>query len=182
MAVAVVLVAVAHQEGGNMDWRRCYKHMTFGQWHTKRAFPSALLNTIEQMINTGEKVHGGELRFVVEGSISFTALRNEQTPQQRALEVFSFIRMWDTQERNGVLIYLLLADQAVEIIADRGVHAHVGSEGWTAICQQMESHLRTADYKNGVIVGIQAVNQLLSTYYPRSHEQVNELPNAPVIL
>lgn len=180
--VAVVLAAVAHQEGGNMSWQRYFKHMKFGQWHTKRAFPNALLNTIEQMINTGETQHGGELRFVVEGSLNFAALREQQTPQQRALEVFSFMRIWDTQERNGVLIYLLLADQAVEILADRGVDAHVGAEGWSAICQQMESYLRTADYKNGVIVGIEAVNHLLSTYYPRSQAQVNELPNTPVIL
>jgi uncharacterized membrane protein len=165
-----------------MNWQRYFKHIIIGQWHTKRAFPTALLNTIEQMISTGETIHGGELRFVVEGSLDFTALRQQQNPRQRALEVFSLLGMWDTQERNGVLIYLLLADQAVEIIADRGVHAHVGSEGWAAICQQMESYLRLADYEGGVIVGIEAVNHLLSTYYPRSGEHVNELPNAPVIL
>lgn len=165
-----------------MNWRRCVKHLCVGRWQIKRAFPETQLHTIEQVISAGELVHGGEVRFAVEGALTLTALQRQQTPHQRALEVFSLLRMWDTQERNGVLIYLLLADQAVEIIADRGVHARVGMEGWAVICAQMEAYFRAGDYQQGVIVGIQAVNNLLAEHYPSAGKRVNELPNAAVIL
>ncbi len=165
-----------------MNWRRWFNHIQMGSWQVNRAFPAVRLNAIEQTIQTGEIMHGGEVRFAVEGALNIAALRHQQTPHQRAVEVFSLLRMWDTEDRNGVLIYLLLADKAVEIIADRGVHARVGTEGWTTICQQMESFFRAGDYEKGVIVGIEAVNSLLANYYPSPGQRANELPNTPVIL
>ncbi|MBH1971152.1 hypothetical protein FK216_15705 [Moraxellaceae bacterium AER2_44_116] len=161
-----------------MKWGRYFNHLKIGTWQVKRAFSVELLHQIEIMINSGEALHGGELRFVVEGSLDIVDLRAEQSAHQRALDVFSLLRMWDTEERNAVLIYVLLADQAVEIIADRGVHKYVGTARWEDICRQMESYFCVLDYKSGVVVGVQAVNDLLISYYPRVGNRFNELSRA----
>ena len=84
---------------------------------------------------------------------------------------------------NGVLIYLLLADHDVEIVADRGIDARVGSKKWEVICRQMETSFRQGQFESGVIEGIRAIGNHLKEQFPleRGGGQ-NELPDRPVIL
>jgi uncharacterized membrane protein len=96
--------------------------------------------------------------------------------------VFSTLRVWDTEQNNGVLIYLLLADHDVEIVADRGIHARVGSESWEAVCRQMEAAFRQGDFERGVLAGIRAVSEHLRRHYPAQGPQANEVPNRPAVL
>ena len=104
-------------------------------------------------------------------------------PRQRAIEVFSQLRMWDTEHNSGVLIYLLLAERHVEIVADRGVHARVGDAGWQAICREMEAAFRAGEYEQGVLVGIARITALLAEHFPAEGiPKPNKLPDAPVIL
>ena len=98
------------------------------------------------------------------------------------MDVFSMLRVWDTAHNNGVLIYLLLADRDVEIVADRGVHARVGSEGWEQICQAMEVAFRRGDFEGGVLDGIRAVSAHLRYHYPEQGPSANELPDRPAVL
>jgi uncharacterized membrane protein len=105
-----------------------------------------------------------------------------QTARARALEVFSHLRVWDTEHNNGVLIYLLLADHDVEVVADRGVHAHVGGEGWEKICREMEALFREGKLEVGVLHGIRAVSTHLVRHYPAQGKGRNELDNKPVVL
>ena len=108
---------------------------------------------IEQAIKAGEATHSGQVRFVVEGALDGAPLFRNQPARERALDIFSQLRIWDTAHNNGVLIYLLLADRDVEIVADRGIDARVGDAGWEKICQQMEADFRAGNFEGGVDQG-----------------------------
>lgn len=148
----------------------------------KRAFSGQTLLAIEQEIKAGETAHAGEIRFVVEGALDGTPLFKGQSARERALEVFSQLRVWDTEQNNGLLIYLLLADRDVEIVADRGIHAKVGLEEWEKICRTMETAFKQAKYERGVVCGVYAVTQHLIKHFPASGAGRNELPDRPAVL
>lgn len=147
-----------------------------------RAFPPPTLLAIEESLKASETKHAGEIRFAVEGALDTVPLFSGQSARERAIDVFSQLRAWDTAHNNGVLIYLLLADRDVEIVADRGIHAKVGAREWEAICRDMEAAFTQADYEGGVLGGIQAVTQHLIRHFPVSGVDQNELPDTPVIL
>jgi len=151
-------------------------------WQVNRAFPRQTLTAIEQAIKASETAHVGEIRFAVEGALDATPLFKGQSARERALEVFSLLRVWDTERNNGVLIYLLLADRDVEVVADRGIHAKVGSQEWENICRTMETAFKQANYEEGVLSGIQAVTQHLVEHYPAVGDGQNELLDKPVVL
>ena len=113
-----------------MGIRRIGKHLIEHRWRMRRIFTPKVLAAIEQAIKAGEATHSGQIRFVVEGALDGTALFRDQPARERALDIFSRLRIWDTAHNNGVLIYLLLADRQVEIVADRGIDAKVGAAGW----------------------------------------------------
>jgi hypothetical protein len=165
-----------------MDIKRIVKHLLMTEWQVRRAFPRDALTAIEDAIKAAETTHVGELRFAVEGALHSTALFSGLSPRERALEVFSLLRIWDTEHNNGVLIYLLLADRDVEIVADRGVHARVGTHGWEPICRAMEAAFEREDYEAGVVNGIKAVAHELSKHFPARDSTHDELPDAPVVL
>jgi len=161
---------------------RIGRHLLQHRWKQRRLFPPKVLARIEQVIKAGEATHTGQVRFVVEGALDGLPLFRNQPARQRALDVFSLLRIWDTAQNNGVLIYLLLADRDVEIVADRGIHAKVGAEGWEKICTAMEKDFRAGLFEHGVIEGIQRVSQLLAQHFPARPGTRNELPDAPVVL
>jgi uncharacterized membrane protein len=148
----------------------------------RRAFPKRVLSRIEDAITKSEAQHGGQIRFVVEGALDGRALFAHQSARARALDVFARLRVWDTEANNGVLIYLLLADRDVEIVADRGIHARVGDAGWQAICHEMERAFARGDFEAGALAGIRGVTASLAAHYPRQAERTNELPDAPVVM
>src|SRR6202048_3448965 len=120
-----------------MGIRRIGRHLLEHRWRVRRIFTPDVLAAIEQAIKAGEATHSGQIRFVVEGALDGEPLFRDQPARERALDIFSRLRIWDTAHNNGVLIYLLLADRNVEIIADRGIDAKVGSSGWEKICAGM---------------------------------------------
>ncbi|MGJ4956133.1 TPM domain-containing protein [Bradyrhizobium sp. HKCCYLRH2015] len=165
-----------------MGIRRIGRHLLQHHWQLKRIFTPEVLARIEQAIRDGERTHAGQLRFVVEGALDGRPLWRNQSPRERALDVFSQLRIWDTADNNGVLIYLLLADRDVEIIADRGIHDRVGAEGWETICRAMEAQFRAGRFEQGVIEGVAAVSRELAKHYPPHAGETNELPDAPVVM
>jgi uncharacterized membrane protein len=165
-----------------MGIRRIGKHLIEHHWRMRRVFPPQVLKQIEQAIKAGEATHSGQVRFVVEGALDGRPLFSDQSARERALDIFSHLRIWDTAHNNGVLIYLLLADHDVEIVADRGIDAKVGAAGWEKICKTMEGDFRSGNFSGGVIKGIQAVSQLLAAHFPRQGTGANELPDAPVVM
>ncbi len=161
---------------------RIARHLVEHRWRLRRVFPRAVLANIEAAIKAGEVTHSGQVRFVVEGALDGAALLHNQPARARALDIFSHLRIWDTAHNNGVLIYLLLADRKVEIIADRGVDAKVGAEGWQRICGDMESEFRSGRFEAGSIKGIEAVSRELAKHFPPDGHPRNELPDAPVVI
>ncbi len=165
-----------------MDIGRILGHLLTTDWQVRRAFPRDTLAAIEKAIGASEATHLGEIRFAVEGALPSRALFRGQSARERAIDVFSQLRVWDTEHDNGVLIYLLLADRDVEIVADRGIDAKVGAEEWERICRGMETAFGQARFGEGVIGGIQAVTRHLVRHFPARGINPDELPDEPVVL
>ena len=161
---------------------RWVKHLFLDDLAVRRAFPRATRGAIRRSIAAQEQRHRGELRFVVEGGLPVLPLLSGRTARERAIEVFSRLRIWDTEDNAGVLVYLLLADRRVEIVADRGIHARVGTAAWDAICGEMQSAFGARRFEAGAILGIEAISDLLAAHFPPGEENPNELPDAPVVL
>lgn len=162
---------------------RILRHLLSGPWQVRRRFSKATLRRIAVEIAAGERTHLGELRFAVEPGLHWRDLLRGVTARQRAVEVFSQLRIWDTEYNSGVLIYLLLAERQVEIVADRGIHARVGDQQWQALCRQMESRFRAQEFELGAVEGIRAISALLQQHFPASGvNNSNELADAPIIL
>ena len=149
-----------------MNITRIFRHLLTTHWQVKRVFPPDARDAITQAISTSGNAHAGQVYFAVEGALHVRPLFKGQTAQQRALEVFSHLRVWDTEHNNGLLIYILLADHAVEIVADRGVYSRVDPGEWGRVCRQMETSFRKKNYQAGVVDGIQAVKRQLIQHFP----------------
>ena len=165
-----------------MGIKRIGKHLLQHTWRVRRIFTPQVLARIEQAIKAGEATHSGQVRFVVEGALDGAPLIRDQAARARAVDVFSHLRIWDTAQNNGVLIYLLLANQDVEIVADRGIDAHVSTKGWEKICHDMEDDFRRGQFEAGVIKGINSVSRELAKYFPPDTSGRNELPDKPVVI
>src|SRR6187399_3006704 len=150
-----------------MSIKRIARHLVQHHWRAKQIFPPAVLGRIEQAIKQSETTHSGQVRFVVEGALDGAPLFRNQPARARALEVFSHLRIWDTAHNNGVLIYLLLADRDVEIVADRGIHVLVSSADWQKICEMMEVEFKKGNFEAAVIEGIDAVTRHLAKHFPQ---------------
>ena len=166
-----------------MHWlRRFMRHVLMSPLIARRAFNHETLAAVESAVAASECTHRGQVRFVVEAELHTQQLWAGLTSRARALEVFSGLRVWDTDENNGVLIYVLLADRKVEIIADRGIHTKVGEERWRAICKELELHFRKGDFRAGSVTAIHKVGVELAFYFPSHGERANEQADKPVML
>ena len=166
-----------------MNIKRILKHLSVGYSAMRRTFPHLALDNIERTIAETEQTHAGQIRFAVESSLDIKSLLAGTTAHERAIEVFSRLRVWDTEHNNGVLIYLLLADRKVEIVADRGIHVKLGPAVWEAVCRDMETSFRQGRFEHGVIAGIKSVGAHLAQHYPQiGSNKINELPDRPVLI
>jgi uncharacterized membrane protein len=181
-AVAAGLAAAVHPGAGEMETVRILRHLTMPQWRAGRVLPRGALLQFERAIAESESRHSGQIRFAVENALDFPALLRGQSARERAIDVFAALRVWDTEHNNGVLIYLLLADRDVEIVADRGIHEKVGNRAWEEACREMETAFREGRFEAGVLGGIAKVSRYLETHFPRQGLGPNELPNPPVVL
>ena len=163
-----------------MRWLR---HLTSTRWALARRFPDSTLDAIESAVVASEARHRGEIRFAIEAALDVPALWRAATPRHRAIEAFSELKVWDTREQNGVLIYVLLAERDVEIVADRGLAERVSPAEWEEACRAIEREFRDARWRDGALLGIDAVTRLLVREFPRTDApDVDEQPNRPRIL
>jgi hypothetical protein len=165
-----------------MNVLRGLRHLLAEEWQMRRAFPRRVLRAIERAVAEQEKRHQAELRFAVEGGLPLSHLLHGQCSRARAHELFGALGVWDTEHNSGVLIYLLLADRAVEIVADRGIHRCVGNAALKAICRQMEISFAKGEFERGAVAGIAALSDLLAEHFPSAGDKHNELPDKTVIL
>lgn len=134
------------------------------------------------MIRRVEQSQGGEICFCVESDLEISDLLMGTTPADRAQQVFSHLRVWDTAQNNGVLLYLLLADRSFEIIADRAISAHVSNAEWQAVCDEIETEFRNRRFLEGVKLGITRIAEHLNRHFPTGQHHKEELSDKPVIL
>ena len=162
--------------------QRLWTHLFTGD--AQGRFPAEAMERIASAIAMSESVHTGELCFAVEAALPWREVLRDTQARQRAVEAFGRLRVWDTAANNGVLVYLLLADHRIEIVADRGLAGKVSAEQWRGVCQLMEERLRAGEYVDGVVAGIEAASDLLAEHFPRHPDDgdEDELPNRPVFL
>jgi len=161
---------------------RALRHLTCSARRTRLLFSPVVLAEIETAISSAEARHAGEIRFAIETALPLPAVWRSMSPRQRAVGLFASLHVWDTEANNGVLIYVLRADRAVEIIADRGVNARVGAAEWERVCREVESHYRAGRYAEGSRAAVAGVAGLLAQHFPSTHNSGNELPNQPILL
>lgn len=147
-----------------------------------RWFPAEKLTHIRDIIAEGEHSHAGEICFAIEARYSFLSVLNGLHTRERAHQVFAQLRVWDTQDNSGVLLYLQLAERRVELIADRGIAARVDSGQWQAICDQFTHDIRTGAADVAVVACIGKINALLTEHFPAREDNPCELPDEPVVL
>jgi uncharacterized membrane protein len=159
--------------GVNMN--RLIKHLWSHSRKVGKYFSKQDLATITNAIRDSEAKHSGQICFAVEGALDALALLKGLSSRDRAIEVFTNLRVWDTERNNGVLIYVLLADHAVEIIADRGIHSNADASAWDVICHEIESKFALNEYQAGILSGIEMVSQVLQEHFPKSAASKNEI-------
>jgi uncharacterized membrane protein len=165
-----------------MDVLRALKHLFAARWRTRQRFSDEVDAAIESAIRAAEVRSSGEIRFVIETALEPARALRGLPPRERAHEVFSQFRVWDTELRNGVLIYVLVADRDVEIVADRGAAASIPAAGWEHAARLMEDHFRSGRFREGAIAGVEAVGGLLEKHFPAHAPNRDELPNQPFLL
>lgn len=161
---------------------RLCRHLFETRFVARRRFTPAVLDRIEAAVTATEAAHRGELRIVVETDLDAWSIVSGKTPRQRALEVFAVHRVWDTEQNNGVLIYVLLADRAVEIVADRGFNGLVEPAEWAAACRAVEAEFRLGRWEQGALAGVEAAARLLARHFPGMGKMGNELSDRPILL
>ena len=165
-----------------MEIARILRHLATSHSGTRRRFSAEAMQRIEDGIAAAESRTSGEIRFMVESSLDLSDLWAGVTPRDRALQTFADLHLWNTEGRNGVLIYVLMADRDVEIVADRGAAARISPAEWEAACRLMESHFREGRFKEGALAGVRAVGGLLEREFPCGAGNRDELPNQPALL
>jgi uncharacterized membrane protein len=162
--------------------KRWFRHAFMPPWRWQTLFPKTALTEIEKAVKHSEHQHSGELRFAVENTLAPGKVWRGMSPRQRAIEVFSDLRVWDTEENSGVLIYLLLADREVHIVADRGITKRVAQSEWDAIAEVMQQEFKHGDFLHGSLQGIERITMLLAMQFPAGTDNRNELSNKPIIV
>ncbi len=165
-----------------MGLKRFVRHVAMTPWKARHSFAEATLDAIQQEVAAQEKRHRGEVRFVVERELTTGQLWAGLTSRQRAIEVFSMMQVWNTDENTGILVYVLLADHKVEIVADRGIQKKVTQEEWGAIVHLMEEHFRAGRFQEGAVAGVRAASELLARHFPAGAGDANELPDRPAMI
>ena len=162
---------------------RIFKHRSYDEADVRRVLDDGALKRLEARVHDSEKKHSGEIRLCIEAGLPTSYLWKRLSVRDRAIAMFGKLRVWDTELNNGVLIYLLFAEHAIEIVADRGLKAHVSDAEWKTIVERMRAPLRAGKFEEGLGLAIDAVEALLERHFPvgASAANPNELPNKPWI-
>ncbi|VWX59992.1 TLP18.3, Psb32 and MOLO-1 founding protein of phosphatase [Burkholderiales bacterium 8X] len=163
---------------------RIWRHRWLDASDVHRVLPIAALERLKQRVAASERRHGGEVRICIEAGLPMSYLWRDAPARERAIMLFGKLRVWDTADNNGVLIYLLMAEHAIEIVADRGIDALVESDEWAAMTQRMAQTFREGRFEDGLTQALEEVSALLVASFPlaQGERSPNELPDAPVVL
>ena len=161
---------------------RLIRHLTAGMG-ARRLFPPATLEAIHKAVSAGEQRHRGQVCFAIEQALPLHRLSRKLSVRERAREVFAQLHVWDTEHNSGVLIYVLIAEHAIEIVADRGIAARVKQVEWQGICDAMRERFRAGEFERGALEGVKAASDILAREFPSDgSRRENELADEPIIL
>ena len=166
---------------------RVLRHRSQDTTDTRRAIPADMVQRLMERVAASEQRHTGEIRIYVESSLPSSYLWRGADTRERAVMMFSKLRVWDTAHNNGVLIYLMLAEHAIELVADRGIDAHVPAQHWQMVVTRMADAFRSNRYGDGLTQALEEVSAVLVEHFPAmdaagaSQPNPNELPDAPVL-
>lgn len=186
LAAVVILGAVVLPGTGDMHesvmthWARWWRHRWMSERAAERAVPPAMAQQIQRRVSASEARHSGEIAVCVEAALPHRYLwrAGREAPasvviRERALSWFGKLRVWDTEHNNGVLVYLLLAERRVEIVADRGISQRVPDAHWQAVVQRLGEHLHKGDFDSGLTQALEEVSALLVQHFPSQPGQTN---------
>lgn len=163
---------------------RIWRHRWIDEAEVRRALPDEAMQRLTGRVAASERRHSGEIRICIEAGLPMSYLWRHASVRERAVMLFGKLRVWDTAHNNGVLIYLLLAEHAIEIVADRGIHSRVDAAAWTAMMQRMSAAFREGRFEDGLTQALEEISALLVEHFPlvEGELDVNELPDEPVVL
>lgn len=161
---------------------RWFQHLTTTPLRLRRCFPPATLAAIDAEITASERLHGAELCCAVETTLPIGHLARGIDARTRAAAVFAHLGMWDTAANNGVLLYILLAEHRIEIVADRGWNGRVQPADWQAICDGLQAACAAGRYREGTVAALHRIGHLARLHFPPAGDNPNELPDRTVIL
>ena len=192
-AVAEISAVVVLQAVGDMMFnkiRTLIKHLWLDATDAERAISPDMLARLTQRVAASEARHTGEIRIYVEAALPMSYLWRlgphnsmAQLVRQRAITLFGKLRVWDLAANNGVLIYLQLAEHAIEIVADRGLHGYVGGAQWQAMVSSMSAHFKQGKFEDGLTDALAEVSALLVAHFPQAANalQTNEMTDEPTL-
>ena len=165
-------------------WTRLLRHRWLDDTDVRRVLGTDALDRLTARVRESERHHSGEIRICIEAGLPLSYLWRDAPARQRAIMLFGKLRVWDTEHNNGVLIYLLVADRAIEIVADRGLNRHVDAAGWQALATQMSAAFKAGRYEDGLADAVERVDALMRQHFPidAAERNPNELPDRPVVL
>ena len=163
--------------------QRIWRHRWTDESDLRRALPADLLERLRQRVADGEQRHEGQVRIHAEAGLPWSYLWRDATPRERAVTLFGKLRVWDTERNNGVLVYLLLAEHAIEIVADRGLARRIDEAHWRELVQRMGQAFREGRFEDGLALAVDDVSALLAQHFPRADQRplANELPDTPTL-
>jgi uncharacterized membrane protein len=163
--------------------QRIFRHRWLDEADTRRAIPDDVVQRLAARVAASERRHTGDVRIYVEAGLPFSYLWRDCQPRERAIALFGKLRVWDTEQNNGVLIYLLLAEHAIEIVADRGLNRHVQAAEWEQVVQRMGRAFHEGRFEDGLTQALEEVSALLVQHFPCAPDAANpnELPDEPVL-
>lgn len=163
-------------------YTRLWRHLTTTTLAARRAFPHATLKAVQAAIAEGETVHRAEVRVIVEAALPAKQVWHDGTARERAIELFSKYRIWDTEENCGLLVYINMADHKVEIVPDRNVNRSMSKQQWHSVCKTMTAGFAAGVYHDSVLAALTELNGLLAQHYPHVEGQSNQLSDKPILL
>ena len=167
-----------------MDWSRAYRHLAATHRGAHKLFSDDTMARLQRVIAEGEATHRGEVRLIVESALALRKIRRGMSTRQRALDLFGTFRVWDTEENNGVLLYINVADRRLEIIADRAAARLVGDPHWQTVAGHAQQAFKDGEFERGVTEALEAIHRALAKAFPPAANQQrrNELSDAPVVI
>lgn len=162
--------------------KRLFKHLLAPDWWARRVFDAEDLDAIGAAVGQSELCHRGEIRIAIEGALPLASLLRNESARTRAAQLFQTLGVANTRQASGILVYIQLVDHQVEILADRGISAHIDPAAWEDICHRMEAAFASGDYRGGVLEAIDRLSGLLAAHFPATGDNPDELANAPHLL